>query len=81
MRLSESSSACSLGIIVIISSRDSPLPNLMPGNVNHPSLSRAALPFGEFERSARGKELSDLGIQGFVNTKLICAANGFSLVD
>jgi acyl-CoA reductase-like NAD-dependent aldehyde dehydrogenase len=36
--------------------------------------------FRGIQRSGYGKELSDLGIQEFVNKKLICAANGFSLV-
>jgi succinate-semialdehyde dehydrogenase/glutarate-semialdehyde dehydrogenase len=48
--------------------------------INYPSLSTADLPFGGIKRSGYGKELSDLGIQEFVNKKLICVANGVSLV-
>src|ERR1700678_2120385 len=48
--------------------------------INYPDVSLPELPFGGIKRSGYGKELSDLGIQEFVNKKLVCAANGFSLV-
>jgi succinate-semialdehyde dehydrogenase / glutarate-semialdehyde dehydrogenase len=41
--------------------------------VNYPFISAPELPFGGIKRSGYGKELSSLGIQEFVNQKLICA--------
>jgi succinate-semialdehyde dehydrogenase/glutarate-semialdehyde dehydrogenase len=41
--------------------------------VNYPFISAPELPFGGIKRSGYGKELSSLGIQEFVNNKLICA--------
>ncbi|MGA9452714.1 MAG: NAD-dependent succinate-semialdehyde dehydrogenase [Verrucomicrobiia bacterium] len=41
--------------------------------VNYPFISAPELPFGGIKRSGYGKELSRLGIQEFVNKKLICA--------
>jgi succinate-semialdehyde dehydrogenase/glutarate-semialdehyde dehydrogenase len=43
--------------------------------VNYPFISAPDLPFGGIKRSGYGKELSSLGIQEFVNKKLICAVN------
>jgi succinate-semialdehyde dehydrogenase/glutarate-semialdehyde dehydrogenase len=40
--------------------------------INNPALSRAELPFGGIKRSGYGRELSSLGMQEFVNKKLIC---------
>jgi succinate-semialdehyde dehydrogenase / glutarate-semialdehyde dehydrogenase len=48
--------------------------------INYPSISAPDLPFGGIKRSGYGKELSDLGIQEFINRKLVCAANKPSLV-
>jgi succinate-semialdehyde dehydrogenase/glutarate-semialdehyde dehydrogenase len=42
--------------------------------VNYPFISAPELPFGGIKRSGYGKELSDLGIQEFVNKKLVCVA-------
>ncbi len=39
--------------------------------INHPSTSRANLPFGGIKRSGYGRELIGLGIKEFVNHKLI----------
>jgi len=47
--------------------------------VNYPFISAPDLPFGGIKRSGYGKELSDLGIQEFVNKKLVCVATSASL--
>lgn len=39
--------------------------------INHPTWTQADLPFGGTKRSGFGGELSELGIQEFVNKKLI----------
>jgi len=43
--------------------------------VNFPFISAPELPFGGIKRSGWGKELSSLGIQEFVNKKLVCVWN------
>jgi succinate-semialdehyde dehydrogenase/glutarate-semialdehyde dehydrogenase len=48
--------------------------------INYPSLSAPDLPFGGIKRSGYGKELANLGIEEFVNKKLICVAKPPSLV-
>jgi succinate-semialdehyde dehydrogenase/glutarate-semialdehyde dehydrogenase len=48
--------------------------------INYPSLSAPDLPFGGIKRSGYGKELSNLGIQEFINKKLVCVASQPSLV-
>jgi succinate-semialdehyde dehydrogenase/glutarate-semialdehyde dehydrogenase len=40
--------------------------------VNHPTWTSPELPFGGIKNSGYGRELSSLGIQEFVNKKLIC---------
>jgi succinate-semialdehyde dehydrogenase/glutarate-semialdehyde dehydrogenase len=44
--------------------------------INYPSLSAPDLPFGGIKRSGYGKELSSLGIEEFINKKLVCVADG-----
>ncbi len=46
--------------------------------INYPSLSAPDLPFGGIKRSGYGKELSNLGIEEFINKKLVCVADGNS---
>ncbi len=46
--------------------------------INYPSLSAPDLPFGGIKRSGYGKELSSLGIEEFINKKLVCVADGTS---
>jgi succinate-semialdehyde dehydrogenase/glutarate-semialdehyde dehydrogenase len=48
--------------------------------INYPSISAPDLPFGGIKRSGYGKELSNLGIEEFINKKLICVASRASLV-
>jgi succinate-semialdehyde dehydrogenase/glutarate-semialdehyde dehydrogenase len=48
--------------------------------INYPSISAPDLPYGGIKRSGFGKELSNLGIEEFINKKLVCVANGPSLV-
>jgi succinate-semialdehyde dehydrogenase/glutarate-semialdehyde dehydrogenase len=44
--------------------------------INYPDVSLPELPFGGVKRSGYGKELSSLGIEEFVNSKLIFVPNG-----
>jgi succinate-semialdehyde dehydrogenase/glutarate-semialdehyde dehydrogenase len=44
--------------------------------INYPDISLPELPFGGVKRSGYGKELSSLGIEEFVNRKLIFVPNG-----
>jgi succinate-semialdehyde dehydrogenase / glutarate-semialdehyde dehydrogenase len=41
--------------------------------INYPFISAPELPFGGIKLSGYGKELSGLGIQEFVNKKMVCA--------
>jgi hypothetical protein len=43
--------------------------------INYPSVSAPDLPFGGIKRSGYGKELSNLGIEEFINKKLVCVAD------
>ena len=42
--------------------------------INHPTWTAADLPFGGVTNSAYGRELSKMGIQEFVNKKLVRVA-------
>ena len=44
--------------------------------INYPDVSAPDLPFGGIKRSGYGKELSNLGLEEFVNKKLILVPNG-----
>jgi succinate-semialdehyde dehydrogenase/glutarate-semialdehyde dehydrogenase len=43
--------------------------------INYPDISAPDLPFGGIKRSGYGKELARLGLEEFVNTKLILVPN------
>jgi succinate-semialdehyde dehydrogenase/glutarate-semialdehyde dehydrogenase len=40
--------------------------------INYPSLISPDLPMGGIKRSGYGKKLSNLGIEEFINKKLVC---------
>jgi succinate-semialdehyde dehydrogenase / glutarate-semialdehyde dehydrogenase len=44
--------------------------------INYPDVSYPDLPFGGIKRSGYGKELSNLGLEEFVNKKLVLVPNG-----
>jgi succinate-semialdehyde dehydrogenase / glutarate-semialdehyde dehydrogenase len=46
--------------------------------INYPFISAPELPFGGIKRSGYGKELSRLGLEEFVNRKLILVPNLFA---
>jgi succinate-semialdehyde dehydrogenase/glutarate-semialdehyde dehydrogenase len=43
--------------------------------INHPTWTSAELPFGGIKNSGYGRELSRMGIQEFVNKKLVRVAS------
>ena len=43
--------------------------------INYPYISAPEVPFGGIKRSGYGRELSSLGLEEFVNTKLILVPN------
>lgn len=43
--------------------------------INYPAVSAPELPFGGIKRSGYGKELSTLGLEEFVNRKLVLVPN------
>ena len=43
--------------------------------INRPTWTRADLPFGGIKNSGYGRELSSMGIQEFINKKLVCVAS------